>query len=637
MASSVNITNIYESYLELSFVDRKNFNAKLDPTLIVGAFIPCNKIEDFYRDSLLHLHLYASLYYELYYFIKNSNNDIVKFKDCVDKLIIQIQDAALTVNTNSKIIGTLDTSVANTYKFKFSLTNLKSYFNSKDGYYTYSQSSDITDTNIITYNNVKPVLDNISNYTFPSTYTCVSEFNLSAGTTNTDAFNKNNINDTPGDNLTSYTTTSRYNMLKKILKGILSQNHENIMSYLLYYIVYYHIIVYNISIQNEINSNYLHNIEGDNYDTGGGTKLPSMKTKMNTIDSSRTLITFATDNDYKKNVDNITALITNLINNLNTIQSTYLASGSSAYIDNKSKYANKIEVLNEIKTEFDRIQNELNYTIKEYNKYIKNFQNVKSYASFIIILLIAIIILTILITIVNSITPNFKNYYYIIAFIILSFITFIYYDKFKYINFYENFTNIENSKSQAASNPNISSSESISACINNTFNLTTNTTGRNSHTAFVNKLVYYLNRYNENVTNLMNTLRTNIYTTNYSVFTKDGNTYLYNLYIEKKNQNEANRIRKVSLANMLDTMKRHIVYLFNIILSVSLLTIVLLLGLILFSNFPFYLNYIIILCVILIIIIIIIFINSIVQPTRMLVNKYYWANKNPSKILLAKV
>jgi len=75
MASSINITNIYESYLELSFVDRKNFNAKLDPTLIVGSFIPCNRIETFYTDSLLYLHLYASLYYELYYYIKTNHND----------------------------------------------------------------------------------------------------------------------------------------------------------------------------------------------------------------------------------------------------------------------------------------------------------------------------------------------------------------------------------------------------------------------------------------------------------------------------------------------------------------------------------------------------------------------------------
>lgn len=632
MASSINITNIYESYLELSFIDRKNFNPKIDPTLIVGSFIPCNKIDFFYTDSLLYLHLYASLYYELYYFIRNNNNDIVKFKECVDNLKIKIQDAALSETGRTTCIGYLDTT---NKTFKFSLANLNAKYNNKDGYYNYTQSEDNTETVIRTYDNIVPVLDNISTFTF--TFTCSSVFGLT-GTTNTPEFNKSFNVATSGNELSGYDTSSRYNMIQKIIKGILTQNHENIMSYLLYYIVYYHIIVYNICIQNEININYLHNVQSTNASVSG-TRLVGLKTKLSDpLLASQ--IAFNTPATYGDNVTAINNLLSSLISNLNTIQSRYLASGSSAYIDNKSKYADKIEVLNEIKTEFDRIQNELNYTIKEYNKYIKNFQNVKSYASFIIVLLIAIIILTIVITIVNSISPNFKNYYYIIAFIVLSFMTFIYYDKFKYINFYENFTAIQNSTSVTSSSP-IASADSISSCINNTFNLsdtsTYNLPARNSHKAFVNSLVLNLNTYNENITKLMNTLRTNIYTTNYSVFTKDGNTYLYNLYIEKKNQNEANRIRKVSLANMLDTMKRHIVYLFNIILSVSLLTIVLLLGLILFSNFPFYLNYIIVLCVILIIIIIILFINSIVQPTRMLVNKYYWANKNPSKFLLAKV
>jgi|688.fasta_scaffold32909_8 hypothetical protein len=634
MASSINITNIYESYLELSFIDRKNFNPKIDPTLIVGSFIPCNNIDFFYTDSLLYLHLYASLYYELYYFIKSNNNDIVKFKECVDSLKIHIQDAALTDAYRTTCIGYLNTA-NNT--FKFSLANLKTNYKTKSGYFNYTQSEDNTEALIITYDNIVPVLDNISTFTFPDTFTSSSVFGLAAGTTTQD-FNKNFTVTTSGSELSAYNTSSRYNMIQKIIKGILTQNHENIMSYLLYYIVYYHIIVYNICIQNEININYLHNVQSTNA-SDSGTKLLALKTKL-ANGSLNSQLAFNSLTTYGDNLTAIKNLLSNLTSDLNTIQSRYLASGSSAYIDNKSKYADKIEVLNEIKTEFDRIQNELNYTIKEYNKYIKNFQNVKSYASFIIVLLIAIIILTIVITIVNSISPNFKNYYYIIAFIVLSFMTFIYYDKFKYINFYENFTAIQISTGVTSSLP-IARVDNISSCINNTFNLsdtsTYNLPARNSHKVFVNSLVLNLNTYNENITKLMNTLRTNIYTTNYSVFTKDGNTYLYNLYIEKKNQNEANRIRKVSLANMLDTMKRHIVYLFNIILSVSLLTIVLLLGLILFSNFPFYLNYIIVLCVILIIIIIILFINSIVQPTRMLVNKYYWANKNPSKFLLAKV
>ena len=217
--------------------------------------------------------------------------------------------------------------------------------------------------------------------------------------------------------------------------------------------------------------------------------------------------------------------------------------------------------------------------------------------------------------------------------------TFIYYNKFSHINLYERFTNVYVPDIYNTNATRAPVADTNSACIANTFDLSdpTQIQRRNTHINYVNGLSMELNAYNEKINNIMNGLRTNIYTANYGVFTKDGNNYLYNLYIEKKNQNESNRIKKVALANMLDTMKRHIVFLFNIILLISLLTIILLIGLILFSNFPFYLNYIIILFIILIIIIIIYFINSIVQPTRMIVNKNYWANKNPSKILLAKV
>jgi uncharacterized membrane protein len=322
-----------------------------------------------------------------------------------------------------------------------------------------------------------------------------------------------------------------------------------------------------------------------------------------------------------------------------------LANGSAEYSDSKAKYGTKIEVLNEIKKEFDKIQNELNATIKDYNKYIKNFKNMKNYASFVIMVLIAVIIITILVTLLDSITPNFKSHFYVISFILLSFITFVYYNKFKYINLYERFISVANSDvytSTAITLPPIRTAPlaNSQACISNTININTETEHaalRNTHKIFVNELASELNSYNNAISTLISAVSTNLHTSNYGVFTKDGNNYLYNLYIEKKSQNEANRIKKVALANMLDTMKRHIVYLFNIILLISLLTIVLLFGLIIFSNFPLFLTPIISLCVILIIIIIVYFINSIVQPTRMLINKNYWANKNPSRLSIAKL
>jgi hypothetical protein len=624
MASTNNITNVYESYTELSFVDKKNFKTNISPTLIVGAFIPCYKIDVFYCDTLLYLHLFASLYYELNNFIKSNNNDIGKFKKCVDNLKIQIINIAHT-GGYADCIGYLN---YNDYNFKFSLTKFTAYYisNVDTAYKNYGSDK--------IYDVIKPILDNLSlsNYIVGSTLNVDTLFGISGGDTITYNWSKNSAIDT-GEYSATYDNTSRYNMIKKIVKGILSQGHENIMSYLLYYTIYYHIIAYNTCIQNEINHMYLHNNKLRN----NVTTTPALKEH---IDRGDVAINF-TENTYQINVTNVKNLITNLRNNVSALESKYLGSGSVDYIDNKSKYASKIEVLNDIKIEFDRIQNELNITIKEYNKYIKNFQKVKTYANFIIIVLIAIIIITILVTVLDTITPNLKNYYYIIAFIILAFITFVYYNNFRHINLYERFTNVYVPDVYTNSNDGTRTpiTASISACIANTFDLSdpTRVNGRNTHINYVNKLTTELNSYNESINNIMNGLRTNIYTANYGVFTKDGNNYLYNLYIEKKNQNESNRIKKVALANMLDTMKRHIVYLFNIILLISLLTIILLFGLILFSNFPFYLNYIIILCIILISIIIIYFINSIVQPTRMLINKNYWANKNPSKILLSKV
>jgi hypothetical protein len=627
MASTNNITNVYESYAELSFVDKKNFKTNISPTLIVGAFIPCYKIDEFYCDTLLYLHLFASLYYELNNFIKSNNNDIGKFKKCVDNLKIQIINVAHIASGYEECIGYLNNS---TYDFKFSLTKFTAKYKSDvDTAYKNYGSDKIYDV-------IKPILDNlsVSNLIAATTQTITTLFGISGNIT-TDNWSKNSDIDT-GTYSATYNNDSRYNMIKKIVKGILEQGHENIMSYLLYYTIYYHIIAYNTCIQNEINHMYLHNNKFRN----NVTTTPALKEH---IDGNGNAIDF--NGTYLSNVTNVKNLITNLRNNVSALESKYLGSGSVDYIDNKSKYASKIEVLNDIKIEFDRIQNELNITIKEYNKYIKNFQKVKTYANFIIIVLIAIIIITILVTVLDTITPNLKNYYYIIAFIILAFITFVYYNNFRHINLYERFTAVYVPAVYVpdvytiATDSRTPINGSISACIANTFDLSnpTKVQGRNTHINYVNKLTTELNSYNESINNIMNGLRTNIYTANYGVFTKDGNNYLYNLYIEKKNQNESNRIKKVALANMLDTMKRHIVYLFNIILLISLLTIILLFGLILFSNFPFYLNYIIILCIILISIIIIYFINSIVQPTRMLINKNYWANKNPSKILLSKV
>jgi len=56
-----------------------------------------------------------------------------------------------------------------------------------------------------------------------------------------------------------------------------------------------------------------------------------------------------------------------------------------------------------------------------------------------------------------------------------------------------------------------------------------------------------------------------------------------------------------------------------------------LIALILYVNMPQSLNLIIIFVSIAIFLIIIYYIYTVVQPTRMIANKNYWANKNPSQ------
>lgn len=645
MASSKNITNVYESYLDLSFVDKRNFNGRILPAAIVSSFIPCYNILNFYTDSLLYLHLHASLYYELYYFNKTNSYDIVKFKNCIDSLKIDIIDETFNVNgkiteddNSKKIIGklTYDSDGKNAH-FYFSLLHFKEKYKN-DGYKIYD------DDDVLNKISITPVLSNISDISNINNITINSEYLFGSNNLITD-YNKTKVSENNfniGSFDFTYNTTSRYNMIKKVLKGILTQGHENIMSYLLYYTVYFHVIVYNVCIQNEINHMYLHNTSADN----DPTTTISIRGKYEQSSTAGSSPPQFDNSPYSTNVSNVNNLIKLLQGDIGKITGRYLSNGSIEYSDSKAKYGKKIEVLNDIKNEFDKIQNELNVTIKDYNKYIKNFQNMKNYASFVIMVLIAVIIITILVTILDSITPNFKSHFYVIGFSILSFITFVYYNKFKYINMYERFiSSVTNSNSytSTASPSTLGISTPLSnsqKCIENTINISNESSDkekRNSHKKFVNLIAQELNIYNNAISNLISGVSTNLYTSNYGIFTKDGNNYLYNLYIEKKNQNEANRIKKVALANMLDTMKRHIVYLFNVILLISLLTIVLLFGLILFTNFPLFLTPIISLCIILIIIIIVYFINSIVQPTRMMINKNYWANKNPSKLNIAKL
>jgi len=394
----------------------------------------------------------------------------------------------------------------------------------------------------------------------------------------------------------SYDNSYRQNRLLNTIKEILNTTSENMMGFLLYNKIIYNIVLNNLEIQFTIRSNYLNKITSQNMDS-----VDYIKTNAGAI------------------ITPVNSLITNMTNNIISLKNNLFTQQENDYIKNKYKYTNKIEALDKIKADYNKIQNTLNISVKEYNKYIDNFTSIKKYANYIIIFLIILIIITILITILTNITPQFKNSYYIITFIILLIITYLFYSRFNHVNLYEKFA--------LPAMTNSGSFVYLPSKSNNKLN----------HYYFCNAIADNITLYNNTKKTLINELRNNIYTVGNKTFSAGADDYLYKLYMEKKNLNEVNRLKKVSLTNLIESMKKQILYLFNIILLLSCLTIILLLGLMLHSTYPFLITYIIILCSILVVIIVIYFIIAIIQPTRMIASKNYWANNRPTETILNKL
>jgi hypothetical protein len=205
-------------------------------------------------------------------------------------------------------------------------------------------------------------------------------------------------------------------------------------------------------------------------------------------------------------------------------------------------------------------------------------------------------------------------------------ITFLYYINFKYVNLYENFagTVITTTGDNNANTP--------IKIYNPTDNFHVKTHAE-VYNALQKNMNDYINAYND----LLNNTRVNINTVGSKTFSQDANIYLYNLYLEKKRQVEYNNIKLTNLFNMIEVIKKQINYLFNIIFLIACFSIILLIALVLYSTTPQLYIFIIILCVILITILMVYFAYAIIQPTRMIANKNYWATLNPSKYTMSNL
>lgn len=486
--------------------------------------------------------------------------------------------------TNISSIGYLDNS---TYIFNLSIFN--SYYNSVIQYSNESEKSKLISSRV-------PRISNISSYETQNPLFNITRQGTSGSAT---AYNKASLSTYSNSN------DERLTRFENVLKIILAQDVKNILGYLAYQVRYYNIIVLNTSIQRMIYKHYLNNnainmnIAGIFED--GSTNVNILRGIQEHIDDMKT---------------NLTAIITD-IKSVNNI-----------YSQTKENYPAKIDKLDKNEIKYKTTQDALNNTAKNYNQYYNNYNKLKIYASSIIVFLVILIIATIVITVLPYFNANSKNTYYILVLILLIILTVLYYNNFSHVNLYEKFVSSPLLLPLSFNIPNCSDKNNYNF---NTGDVSRNNTNKANNYKFFNDITPNISQYNNEYSDINTQMSSGIYTTDNTIYEQQADNYLSSMYIDKKRRIDLFRIKRTSLVNLIEAIKQRILYLFNIIFIICLLTIVLLIALILYVNMPQALNIIIIFVSIAIFLIIIYYIYTVVQPTRMIANKNYWANKNPSQ------
>jgi hypothetical protein len=592
--------DLYDEYVKKSFFTEKNFSGKYSPEKLEDNMIKCDKLVEFHYQTSFFLNFYATLYIELKkYESVDITYNITKFADTIEKLVINIDNT--TTATSTCNISTFD---INSNKYTFYVKTFED--NPSTQYKLYTNSDTITADIAYTdaYSNIlsnsKPNFGTYPNTLAPSAayieYLTRKNSASPAGAEtyfNSSNLNKSNFKSEMPDNKSKF---------KKILEEVFSQTPENILGYLLYKKIHYNIILYNIAIQNSIYKEFFYksSLTYDGLDEGNINNLSQIHLRNIYLQISLNKI------------------------NINQLNSTNFSTNND-YLLEKNEYRNKINTLNNLRDEYKKIQDKLNISIKLYNQQFKNYKSIKTYATYVIISLIIIIISIISISIFPIFSIETKNALYIILLVILIVITFIYYTNFKYVNLYEKFAG------QVYNYQSIGTSTSLI-----TFTISNNLHKNNNITIY-NLLLPEINKYSNAYNDLLNNMRLNVYTIGSKTYSQDANIYLYNIYLEKKRQIEINKIKLTNLFNMIEIIKKQINYLFNIIFFIACFAIILLIALVIYSTAPQLYIFIIILCVILISILMIYFSFAIIQPTRMIANKNYWAILNPSKSTYSKL
>jgi len=482
-------------------------------------------------------------------------------------------------------------------------------------------------------NKYKPKISNIYLINNSSLNLIFSDIIDTTIATNTDAnsfefsYSNNkpyNINESIVVNNTYDQINVRKKQFRKVIYEILKTPTQNIFGYLLYQKLYYNCIICNTTLQLHLRKTYLNFANETN-------NLLRLKTETEINRLATDMIDYiGLQNTNLENLRNIGNIATN------------------DYVNDKNLVVSRILLLNNLRKDFNNTLETLNSVINNYNRYIKYYSTLKKYVSAIILFLIILIVASVLVTILSSIDYNAKNTYYILILIVLLVIIITYYLKFRHVSLYENFASAATSFGISTYNYKLISDETPFYCTENNYrygkdlrnldNATLSikqqvTANNNNHVIFSNRLFNTeLEKYNYTYLLLSNEINSTIFVSNNRVFTEGNNNYLYKLYIEKQKQNDLNKLKKTKYANIIEAIKKQIIYLFNIALLIGLIAIVLVICLMFYNFGVINIIYIITFAVISLIIIMF-YINYIMlQQTRMLASKKYWSVNNPSEV-----
>lgn len=390
---------------------------------------------------------------------------------------------------------------------------------------------------------------------------------------------------------------------------ILNTDSTIMLTTLKYYMHYYNLVVYNISIQYGLTK--MHNERILLTPATGGNRCITTTDGMDAATSCTgypaatvtAINTIALSSNGSPTANTIDADLVILTANLDYITEKLSTVGNSVKnLTNKISYTS-IENDN-TSSNFYNNQQDLNKTINEYNGELENFNNISFYYKLVVAFAIVLTIIILFIFGAKSIDNNSKISVYVII-ITMIIIAFILYKQFAGVN--EGFTIIINKSENTGSNYGNISSAITSENVNKY---------KIAVEKYINKLLLSLSS-----SNIEDNLGTSL-------------TYIKKLSVVKNEKAEIYKIKKISLMNSIEILKKNANFYYYMIIAIFVSIIILNIGLILYLLNPAMIMQIVILCAIPFIILIYIVSYYIHKSTRLAENKNYWSNFNPSSSTL---